>query len=147
MGTGSVLFIGEVHNLASSTTAEALLRCYRPGSVRGAALTLHPGPTGRQMRARLRQSGASDATGRVAAEQRLRCGRVARIKERNLQMSGRCEVCERKPMHGNNVSFSQRRTRRRFVLNVHRRHIEINGVVRTVNICTRCLRTMSKLPK
>jgi large subunit ribosomal protein L28 len=62
-------------------------------------------------------------------------------------MSGRCEVCERKPMHGNNVSFSQRRTRRRFVLNVQHRRIEINGVVRTVNICTRCLRTLSKLPK
>lgn len=62
-------------------------------------------------------------------------------------MSGRCEICERKPMHGNNVSFSQRRTRRRFVLNVQRRHIAINGVMRTVNICTRCVRTMSKLPK
>ncbi len=62
-------------------------------------------------------------------------------------MSGRCEICERKPMHGNNVSFSQRRTRRRFVLNVQRHRIEINGVLREVNICTRCLRTMSKLPK
>ena len=62
-------------------------------------------------------------------------------------MPARCEICERKPMHGNNVSFSQRRTRRRFVLNVQRRRVEINGVLRTVNICTRCLRTMSKLPK
>ncbi len=62
-------------------------------------------------------------------------------------MSGRCEICERKPMHGNNVSFSQRRTRRRFVLNVQHRRLEINGVMRTVNVCTRCLRTMSKLPK
>jgi large subunit ribosomal protein L28 len=50
-------------------------------------------------------------------------------------------------MHGNNVNFSQKRTRRRFVLNVQRRRVEINGVERTVNICTRCLRTMSKLPK
>ena len=50
-------------------------------------------------------------------------------------------------MHGNNVPFSQKRTRRRFVLNVQHRRIEINGVMRTVNICTRCLRTMSKLPK
>lgn len=62
-------------------------------------------------------------------------------------MSGRCEICERKPMHGNNVSFSQRRTRRRFVLNVQRRRIAINGSMRTVNVCTRCVRTMSKLPK
>ena len=62
-------------------------------------------------------------------------------------MAGRCEICKRKPMYGNNVPFSQKRTRRRFVLNVQRRRIEINGVTRTVNICTRCLRTMSKLPK
>ncbi len=62
-------------------------------------------------------------------------------------MSGRCEICERKPMYGNNVSFSQRRTRRRFVLNVQRRRIAINGSMRTVNVCTRCVRTMSKLPK
>ncbi len=62
-------------------------------------------------------------------------------------MAGRCDVCGRKPMHGNNVSFSQRRTRRRFVLNVQRRHMRVNGTMRTINICTRCLRTMNKLPK
>ena len=62
-------------------------------------------------------------------------------------MAGRCDVCERKPMHGNNVSHSQRRTRRRFVLNVQRRHMKIDGRMQTINICTRCLRTMSKLPK
>ena len=62
-------------------------------------------------------------------------------------MSGRCEICERKPLYGNHSNFSQKRTRRRFVLNVHHRRLEINGVERNVNICTRCLRTMSKLPK
>jgi len=61
--------------------------------------------------------------------------------------AGRCEVCERKPMRGNNVPFSQHRTRRRFVLNVHRRRLIINGARRTLNICTRCLRTMNKVPK
>lgn len=62
-------------------------------------------------------------------------------------MSGRCDVCKRKPLYGNNVSFSQRHTRRRFVLNVQNRRMEINGVMQRVNICTRCLRTMSKIPK
>ncbi len=62
-------------------------------------------------------------------------------------MSGRCDVCERKPLHGNNVSHSQRRTRRRFVLNVQHRRIQINGEMRTLNICTRCMRTLNKLPK
>lgn len=62
-------------------------------------------------------------------------------------MAGRCDVCERKPLHGNNVSHSQRRTRRRFVLNVQHRRIQVEGVMRTLNICTRCMRTMNKLPK
>ena len=61
--------------------------------------------------------------------------------------AGRCDICERKPMYGNNVSHSQRRTRRRFVLNVQRRRIKIGNTMRNVNICTRCLRTMMKLPK
>jgi large subunit ribosomal protein L28 len=61
--------------------------------------------------------------------------------------AGRCDICERKPLYGNNVPHSQHRTRRRFVLNVHRRRLEIDGTLQNVNICTRCLRTMSKLPK
>ncbi len=62
-------------------------------------------------------------------------------------MLGRCEICERKPMYGNYSNFSQKRSRRRFVLNIQRRRIEINGVPRIVHICTRCLRTMNKQPK
>ena len=85
--------------------------------------------------------------GTSEAKMRCRGPYIIEIGRKVFTMSGRCDICERKPMHGNNVSFSQRRTRRRFVLNVHRRRIEVNGVPRTVNICTRCLRTMSKLPK
>jgi large subunit ribosomal protein L28 len=62
-------------------------------------------------------------------------------------MSGRCDVCHRKPLHGNNVSHSQRHTRRRFVLNVQHRRIYIDGEMRTLNICTSCMRTLNKLPK
>jgi large subunit ribosomal protein L28 len=46
-------------------------------------------------------------------------------------MSGRCEICERKPMYGNNVNFSQKRTRRRFVLNVHRRLLLLAILLKT----------------
>ncbi|WP_376797219.1 50S ribosomal protein L28 [Thermogemmatispora sp.] len=62
-------------------------------------------------------------------------------------MAGRCDLCQRKPMYGNKVSHSQRHTRRRFVVNVQRRRLEINGVRRRVHVCTRCLRTMLKVPK
>jgi large subunit ribosomal protein L28 len=61
--------------------------------------------------------------------------------------AGRCDVCERKPQYGSNVSHSKRHTNRRFVLNIQHRRLPINGVTRYVNICTRCLRTLNKVPK
>jgi len=62
-------------------------------------------------------------------------------------MAGRCDVCGRKPQYGSNVSHSKRHTNRRFVVNVQHRRLPINGIPQYVNICTRCLRTMNKVPK
>jgi large subunit ribosomal protein L28 len=62
-------------------------------------------------------------------------------------MSARCDVCRRKPMYGHNVSHSNRKTNRRFNLNLQSRRILIDGEMKRVKICTRCLRTMVKVPK
>jgi large subunit ribosomal protein L28 len=62
-------------------------------------------------------------------------------------MRGRCEICRRKPGYGHKVSHSNRKTNRRFLVNVQHRRIAINGTMRNVYICTRCLRTMVKVPK
>ena len=62
-------------------------------------------------------------------------------------MSNRCDVCKRRPQYGNKVSHSNRHTKRRFLLNVQHRRLTINGVVKNVYVCTRCLRTMMKVPK
>jgi large subunit ribosomal protein L28 len=62
-------------------------------------------------------------------------------------MSNRCDVCKRRPQYGNKVSHSNRHTKRRFLLNVQHRRLTINGVVKNVYVCTRCLRTMVKVPK
>ena len=62
-------------------------------------------------------------------------------------MAGRCDVCGRKPQYGSNISHSKRHTNRRFVVNVQHRRLPINGIPQYVNICTRCLRTMNKVPK
>ncbi len=62
-------------------------------------------------------------------------------------MSNRCDVCKRRPQYGNKVSHSNRHTRRRFLVNVQHRRLTINGVVKNVYVCTRCLRTMVKVPK
>jgi large subunit ribosomal protein L28 len=38
-------------------------------------------------------------------------------------MSFKCDVTGKKPMYGNNVSHSNRKTRRRFLPNLHKRRI------------------------
>lgn len=59
-------------------------------------------------------------------------------------MAGKCDVCGKTKSFGHNVSHSKRRTNRAFKPNVHRKHLLIDGVMKRVNICTRCMRTMSK---
>ena len=58
-----------------------------------------------------------------------------------------CEVCKKAGMSGNNVSHSNRHTKTRFKANVHKQTILINGVVKKVKICSRCLRTLNKPPR
>jgi large subunit ribosomal protein L28 len=50
-------------------------------------------------------------------------------------------------MYGHNVSHSNRKTNRRFNLNLQQRRLMIDGEMKRVKICTRCLRTMVKVPK
>jgi large subunit ribosomal protein L28 len=61
--------------------------------------------------------------------------------------AGRCDICGRTPQYGHNVSHAENKTNRRFVVNVQRRRQLFNGAIRNVNVCTRCLRTMNKVPK
>jgi len=62
-------------------------------------------------------------------------------------MAARCDVCARTPQYGSKVSHSNRHTNRRFAVNVQHRRVMIDGVVRHVHICTRCLRNMVKTSK
>jgi large subunit ribosomal protein L28 len=48
-------------------------------------------------------------------------------------------------MSGNNVSHSKRRTKTKFMPNVHRVSIQPNS--KRVKICTRCLRTRHKVAR
>jgi len=56
----------------------------------------------------------------------------------------KCEICGKGPQFGNHVSFSQRHVKRRWHANVQKRRLLINGRVRPTNVCTSCLKTMSK---
>lgn len=61
-------------------------------------------------------------------------------------MPGRCDICGKGPQFGHNVSHSKRRTNRRWQPNTHKTTLHFDGTARRVNICTRCLRTLHKVP-
>ena len=59
----------------------------------------------------------------------------------------KCAVCGKGPQFGNNRSHSMRATRRMWKPNIFKRNLVIEGEVRSVSMCTRCLRTMTKLAR
>lgn len=62
-------------------------------------------------------------------------------------MAGQCDVCGKTTSFGHNVSFSKRRTNRKFMANVHRKRLVVDGQPVRLNICTRCQRTLYKAGK
>ena len=56
----------------------------------------------------------------------------------------KCDFCGKGPQFGHNVSHSKRATNRQFKPNVKRVRVEINGRMRRMYLCTRCLRTLNK---
>jgi large subunit ribosomal protein L28 len=57
----------------------------------------------------------------------------------------KCEKCGKSPQFGHSVSHSKKATKRQFKPNVQRVKIEVDGKVRRMYLCTRCLRTMNKV--
>lgn len=56
-------------------------------------------------------------------------------------MSRKCEVCGKGQVSGNQVSHSNRHSRRKWNANIQTVRIVENGVVRRANVCTRCIRS------
>lgn len=61
-------------------------------------------------------------------------------------MSRICEVTGKKPLSGNNVSHSKRRTKRKFLPNLQKKRIwdQESGVFITVKLSTSALKTIDK---
>jgi len=57
----------------------------------------------------------------------------------------KCEVCGKGPMSGQNVSFSQRKTKRLFRPNIQRTTVYENGRRVRRYVCARCMKTMAKV--
>ncbi|MDD5765598.1 MAG: 50S ribosomal protein L28 [Candidatus Marinimicrobia bacterium] len=55
-------------------------------------------------------------------------------------MSKVCEICGKKPMYGNNVSHAHNKTRRRWDPNLQNIKIVDNGTVKSVKVCTSCIK-------
>jgi large subunit ribosomal protein L28 len=51
-----------------------------------------------------------------------------------------CEICGRGPAYGNNISHAHNRTRRRWEPNLQRVRANVNGTVRTIRVCTSCIK-------
>ncbi|MBE6033002.1 MAG: 50S ribosomal protein L28 [Firmicutes bacterium] len=56
-------------------------------------------------------------------------------------MSRKCEVCGKGQVTGNNVSHSNRHTRRTWGANIQSVKVNEKGTVKRINVCTRCLRS------
>lgn len=52
-----------------------------------------------------------------------------------------CEVCHKGMMSGNNVSHSERKSRRIWAPNTQRVNVLVNGNKQRMFVCTRCLRS------
>ena len=55
-------------------------------------------------------------------------------------MSQVCEICGKRPRVGFNVSHAHNRTKRRFNPNLQRVRALVDGEVRRIRVCTRCLK-------
>ena len=56
-------------------------------------------------------------------------------------MSRVCEICGKGPVSGNNVSHSERKTRRKWYPNLQTVKIETDARKKRVKVCTRCIKS------
>ena len=57
------------------------------------------------------------------------------------RMANVCEVCAKGELSGMNVSHSHLKTKRTWKPNIQRVRAVVNGEVKRINVCTRCLRS------
>jgi large subunit ribosomal protein L28 len=55
-----------------------------------------------------------------------------------------CANCKKGIMHGHNMSHAKNRTNRIFEPNLHPARIMVNGAMKRVRLCTKCLRKAKK---
>lgn len=56
-------------------------------------------------------------------------------------MARQCEVCGKQPMTGHSVSHSAVKTKRRFLPNLQKVRVVVEGAPRRMTVCTTCLKS------
>jgi large subunit ribosomal protein L28 len=56
-------------------------------------------------------------------------------------MAQRCDVCDKGPLFGNNVSHANNKTRRRWNPNLKKIKGQYQGSIKNMKVCTRCLKS------
>ncbi|MEA1995392.1 MAG: 50S ribosomal protein L28 [Campylobacterota bacterium] len=55
-------------------------------------------------------------------------------------MARKCDICGKKPIVGFKVSHSNRKTKRRWLPNLHKMKVLVDGKVKKINVCMECLK-------
>lgn len=55
-------------------------------------------------------------------------------------MAATCDVCGKRPGFGNSISYSHRRTRRRWNPNIQSVRAVVRGTPKRLNVCTSCIK-------
>jgi large subunit ribosomal protein L28 len=61
-------------------------------------------------------------------------------KTQEITVAANCEVCKKGPGFGHSISYSHRRTKRRWNPNIQRVRTTIGGTPQRINVCTSCLK-------
>lgn len=56
-------------------------------------------------------------------------------------MSRKCEICGKGGVTGMQVSHSHVRTKKKWMPNIQKVRVVVNGTPKKLNVCTRCLRS------
>jgi large subunit ribosomal protein L28 len=56
-------------------------------------------------------------------------------------MAKQCEICGKTPKYGRSLSHAHNVTARRFEPNLQRVRAVVNGGIRRIRVCTRCIRS------
>lgn len=55
-------------------------------------------------------------------------------------MSQVCEICGKRPQVGYNVSHAHNKTKRRWIPNLQKIRVDMNGTRKRIKVCTSCIK-------